>query len=50
MDLSSSAHADTFTRDHLPPAALWPTLEFTTPELQYPDRVNAGQAVQETPQ
>ena len=28
--LSPSAHVDTFTRDHLPPAALWPALEFTT--------------------
>ncbi len=34
--------ADTFARDSLPPADLWPTLEFTLPELQYPDRLNAG--------
>lgn len=33
---------DTFARDHLPPAALWPAIEFTTPELQYPDRLNAA--------
>ncbi|ANZ40274.1 2-aminobenzoate-CoA ligase [Lentzea guizhouensis] len=33
---------DTFARDHLPPAALWPTIEFTTPELTYPDRLNAA--------
>ncbi|MEO7070425.1 MAG: AMP-binding protein [Nostocoides sp.] len=40
--LSPSAHTDTFARDHLPPADLWPTLEFTTPELQYPARLNAA--------
>ncbi|MGZ3145855.1 AMP-binding protein [Lentzea chajnantorensis] len=33
---------DTFARDHLPPPALWPTIEFTTPELAYPDRLNAA--------
>ncbi|BCT74360.1 acetyl-CoA synthetase [Sinomonas cyclohexanicum] len=42
MVLSPSAHADTFARDHLPPAEQWPTFEFTLPELQYPDRLNAG--------
>ena len=42
MILTPSAHADTFTRDHLPPAESWPTLEFTLPELQYPDRLNAA--------
>jgi 2-aminobenzoate-CoA ligase len=42
MTLSPSAHVDGFTRDHLPPAQLWPTFEFTLPELHYPDRVNAA--------
>ncbi|MFE2407751.1 AMP-binding protein [Kitasatospora sp. NPDC059408] len=42
MSLSPSAHQDTFTRDHLPPADHWPTIEFTTPELRYPDRLNAA--------
>ena len=42
MSLSPSAHVDTFTRDHLPPPHLWPTIEFTTPELNYPDRLNAA--------
>jgi 2-aminobenzoate-CoA ligase len=37
-----SAHVDTFTRDHLPPASMWPTIEFSLPELQYPGRLNAG--------
>ncbi|OZC52484.1 2-aminobenzoate-CoA ligase [Rhodococcus sp. WWJCD1] len=40
--LSPSAYVDTFARDNLPPAELWPILEFTTPELQYPKRLNAG--------
>ncbi|WNV77063.1 AMP-binding protein [Geodermatophilus sp. DSM 44513] len=42
MQLSPSAHTDTFARDHLPPFEQWPRLEFTTPELQYPERLNAA--------
>lgn len=42
MELSPSAHEDTFARDSLPPRDLWPTIEFTLPELQYPDRLNAA--------
>ncbi|MFJ5958766.1 AMP-binding protein [Paenarthrobacter sp. NPDC092416] len=42
MSMMSSAHVDTFTRDHLPPADTWPALEFTLPELQYPERLNAA--------
>jgi 2-aminobenzoate-CoA ligase len=42
MQLSPSAHADTFCRDNLPPADQWPDLEFSLPELQYPDRLNAA--------
>ncbi|MCP3803311.1 AMP-binding protein [Allokutzneria sp. A3M-2-11 16] len=42
MPLSPSAHVDTFTRDHLPSESLWPAMEFTTPELRYPDRLNAA--------
>lgn len=45
MDLSPSAHVDTFPRESLPPQELWPTLEHTLPELQYPDRLNAGSAL-----
>lgn len=45
MELSPSAHVDTFTRDHLPPHELWPTLEFTLPELQYPERLNAAEVL-----
>jgi 2-aminobenzoate-CoA ligase len=40
--LSPSGYGDTFARDHLPPAELWPTLEFTTELLDYPERLNAG--------
>jgi len=38
--LTASAHVDTFARDHLPPAGLWPELLFELPELQYPARLN----------
>jgi 2-aminobenzoate-CoA ligase len=47
--LSPSAHVDTFTRDHLPPAELWPVIEFTTPELIYPERLNAAAALVDVP-
>ncbi|MER6226415.1 AMP-binding protein [Streptomyces sp900105755] len=42
LPLSPTSHLDTFARDHLPPAGQWPTIEFTTPELAYPDRLNAA--------
>ncbi|QSR29074.1 2-aminobenzoate-CoA ligase [Nocardioides sp. S5] len=45
----STGHLDTFARDHLPPAEQWPTLEFTIPSLQYPDRLNAGVALIDVP-
>ncbi|GAB3706072.1 AMP-binding protein [Mariniluteicoccus flavus] len=45
MPLSPSAHVDTFARDNLPPADRWPELEFTLPELDYPDRLNAASAL-----
>jgi len=47
--LSPSAHVDTFTRDHLPPAELWPVIEFTTPELEYPARLNAAAELVDVP-
>jgi 2-aminobenzoate-CoA ligase len=43
MELSPSAHADTFCRDNLPPADQWPELKFTLPELNYPDRLNCAE-------
>ncbi|WP_224826071.1 AMP-binding protein [Cognatishimia sp. MH4019] len=38
--LRPSAHTDTFTRDSLPPAALWPDLP--QDGFPYPDRLNAA--------
>lgn len=49
MPLSASAHVDTFTRDHLPPRHLWPAMEFTTPELRYPHRLNAATELIDVP-
>jgi 2-aminobenzoate-CoA ligase len=40
--LGPSAHLDTFTRDHLPPADRWPDLLLDRPEFQYPDYLNAA--------
>jgi 2-aminobenzoate-CoA ligase len=42
MQLSPSAHVDTFCRDSLPPDGEWPDLRFTLPELRYPDRLNGA--------
>src|SRR6266571_5263227 len=42
MQLSPSAHADTFCRDHLPAAGDWPELCFTLPALRYPARLNCA--------
>src|SRR5438094_7080942 len=45
MQLSPSAHTDTFCRDNLPPGEQWPELRFDLPELRYPDRLNCGEAL-----
>ncbi|MDT7569879.1 MAG: 2-aminobenzoate-CoA ligase [Actinomycetota bacterium] len=37
-----SAHADTFTREALPPREQWPELLFDLPELHYPDQLNCA--------
>ncbi|MFI9002916.1 AMP-binding protein [Streptomyces sp. NPDC053541] len=42
MELTPSAHQDTFARDHLPPPEQWPRLLFDLPSLAYPDRLNCG--------
>jgi 2-aminobenzoate-CoA ligase len=42
-DSVASAHVDSFARDHLPPAELWPTLDYSgLPELAYPPRLNCA--------
>lgn len=41
----ASAHTDRFVIDHLPPPDQWPDLVFDTPELQFPDRLNATAAL-----
>ena len=39
----TSAHVDSFCRDHLPPADLWPRMDFSTlPELAYPSQLNCA--------
>ena len=45
MALLPSAHHDTFCRDNLPPEGQWPLLEFTLPELQYSERLNAAEVL-----
>lgn len=37
-----TGHLDTFARDQLPPRELWPELEYTLPELQYPALLNCA--------
>lgn len=41
-ELAPSAHADSFTRDNLPPREQWPDLLFTQPALRYPLRLNCA--------
>ena len=40
--MGTSAHLDRFVLDHLPPAEQQPELVFDLPELDYPERLNAG--------
>ncbi len=40
--MASSAHVDTFARDHLPPPAALPEFLFEGPELQLPPRLNVA--------
>ena len=42
MQLSPSAHVDTFCRDSLPPDGLVAGPGFTLPGLRYPDRLNGA--------
>jgi 2-aminobenzoate-CoA ligase len=43
MELSPSAHVDTFPRDHLPPPDQWPEFRFDLPGLRYPRRLNCAE-------
>lgn len=38
----TSAHVDTFARDHLPPREQWPEFRFDRPELQFPAQLNCA--------
>ncbi len=40
--METSAHKDTFARDHLPPPDQWPDLVFDLPGLRYPRRLNCA--------
>ncbi|MGY1739635.1 MULTISPECIES: AMP-binding protein [unclassified Blastococcus] len=42
MELTRSAHVDTFCRDSLPPPQQWPEFLFDLPELHYPERLNCA--------
>src|SRR5690625_2196319 len=42
MQLSPSAHVDTFCRDNLPPDEQWPEFLFDLPEVQYPQQLNSA--------
>ena len=48
MQLSPSAHADTFCRDNLPPPGQWPEFTFSLPGLRYPDRLNCAEELLDT--
>jgi 2-aminobenzoate-CoA ligase len=41
-NLGPTGHVDTFARDNLPPAELWPDLLLDRPEFQYPGYLNVG--------
>ncbi len=47
--LARTGYADSFARDHLPPADRWPVLEFTTDLLKYPERLNAAAEIIDVP-
>ncbi|MFB7307373.1 AMP-binding protein [Streptomyces sp. NPDC056192] len=48
MDPKTSAHIDSFAREHLPPQDQWPELVFGLPELGYPDRLNCAAELLDT--
>jgi 2-aminobenzoate-CoA ligase len=40
--MNTTAHVDTFTRDHLPPREQWPEFVFDQPQLAYPAQMNCA--------
>jgi 2-aminobenzoate-CoA ligase len=40
--MTTTAHVDTFARDHLPPRDEWPEFIFELPALRYPEHMNAA--------
>ncbi|MDM4764629.1 AMP-binding protein [Pelomonas sp. SE-A7] len=40
--MATTAHVDSFARDHLPPRDQWPELVFELPELQFPPQLNCS--------
>jgi 2-aminobenzoate-CoA ligase len=40
--LDPTTYSDSFARDNLPPIELWPVIESSLPELNYPKRLNAA--------
>jgi 2-aminobenzoate-CoA ligase len=40
--MGTTAHVDTFARDHLPPREEWPELVFELPEVQYGETLNCA--------
>jgi 2-aminobenzoate-CoA ligase len=45
----STAHIDTFARDHLPPGDQQPEFLFELPELQFPEQLNCATELLDTP-
>jgi 2-aminobenzoate-CoA ligase len=43
--MATSAHVDSFARDHLPPREQWPRFLFDRPEFRYPERLNCTVAL-----
>lgn len=49
MTRVKTALSDTFVMDRLPPREQWPEFVFERPELDYPERLNAAEALLEAP-
>ncbi len=45
MPGATTAHIDSFARDHLPPREQWPDFRFDLPELAYPERLNCAKVL-----